>query len=72
MAAPTVRVRIGFTANEITLDGLVRGILDTGQVGGAVTLTDVTTEGQSVTGNRGRSRDLDRLFNRLCHSTTVK
>lgn len=34
MAKPTVRVRIGFTANEFTLDDLVRGILDTGQLGG--------------------------------------
>ena len=59
MAKPTVRVRIGFTANEFTLDDLVRGVLDTGQLGGAVTLTDVTTDVQSVSVNRGRSRDLD-------------
>ena len=59
MAKPTVRVRIGFTANEFTLNDLVRGILDTGQLGGAVTLTDVTTDVQSVSVNRGRSRGLD-------------
>ena len=59
MAAPTTRVRIGFTANEFTLDDLVRGVLDTGQLGGAVTLTDVTADVQSVSVNRGRSRDLD-------------
>lgn len=59
MAAPTVRVRIGFTSNEFTLDDLVRGVLDTGELGGGVTLSDVTSDAQSISVNRGRSRDLD-------------
>jgi len=59
MAQPTVRVRIGFTANEFTLDDLVRGVLNTGQLGGAVTYSDVTEDVQSISISRGRSRDLD-------------
>ena len=35
MAQPTTRVRIGFTPNEFTLDDVIRGILDTGELGGA-------------------------------------
>ena len=66
MAAPTVRVRIGFTANEFTLDDLVRGVLDTGQLGGAVTYSDVTSDVQSVSINRGRSRDTDSFFAGSC------
>ena len=66
MAAPTVRVRIGFTANEFTLDDLVRGVLDTGQLGGAITYTDVTSDVQSVSINRGRSRDTDSFFAGSC------
>lgn len=66
MAAPTVRVRIGFTPDTFTLDDLVRGILDTGKLGGATTLTDVTSDVQSVTINRGRSRDLDSFFTGSC------
>ena len=67
MAAPTVRVRIGFTPDTFTLDDLVRGILDTGKLGGATTLTDVTSDVQSVTINRGRSRDLDSFFTGSCN-----
>lgn len=60
MAQPTVRVRIGFTQNTFTLDDLVRGALDSGSVlGGATVLTDVTSDVQSVSISRGRSRDLD-------------
>ena len=59
MAAPTTRVRIGFTPDTFTLDDLIRGVLDTGKLGGATTLTDVTSDVQSVTISRGRSRDLD-------------
>ena len=66
MAAPTVRVRIGFTANEFTLDDLVRGVLDTGQLGGAITYTDVTSDVQSVSISRGRSRDLDTFTTGSC------
>ena len=66
MAAPTVRVRIGFTANEFTLDDLVRGVLDTGQLGGATPLTDVTSDVQSVSISRGRSRDLDTFTTGSC------
>tara|TARA_R100001463_G_scaffold29626_1_gene67340 strand:- start:2562 stop:3791 length:1230 start_codon:yes stop_codon:yes gene_type:complete len=58
MAQPTVRVRVGFTPNEFTLDDLVRGVLDSGELGGAVSLTDVTADVQSVTISRGRSREL--------------
>ena len=36
MAAPTIRVRMGFTPNTFTLDDLVRGVLDSGELGGAV------------------------------------
>jgi len=66
MAQPTVRVRIGFTQNTFTLDDLIRGVLDSGQLGGAVTLTDVTSDVQSVAINRGRSRDLDTFFTGTC------
>jgi hypothetical protein len=60
MAAPTLRVRFGFTPNVFTLDDAVRGRLTSGNVlGGAVTLTDVTSYVQSVSINRGRSRDLN-------------
>ena len=59
MAAPTTRVRIGFTPDTFTLDDLIRGVLDTGKLGGATTLTDVTSDVQSITISRGRSRDLD-------------
>jgi len=66
MAQPTIRVRLGFTANEFTLDDLVRGILDSGQLGGAVTLTDVTNDVQNVAISRGRSKDLDSFFTGSC------
>lgn len=66
MAQPTIRVRLGFTANTFTLDDLVRGILDTGQLGGAVTLTDVTSDVQNVAISRGRSKDLDSFFTGNC------
>jgi len=66
MAQPTVRVRIGFTANEFTLDDLVRGVLDTGQLAGAVTYSDVTDDVQSISINRGRSRDLDTFLAGSC------
>ena len=59
MAQPTVRVRIGFTPNTFTLDDLVRGVLDVGELAGATVLTDVTSDVQSVSISRGRSRDLD-------------
>ena len=66
MAQPTIRVRLGFTPNEFTLDDLVRGILDSGQLGGAVTLTDVTADVQNVSISRGRSKDLDSFFTGSC------
>ena len=66
MAQPTIRVRLGFTPNEFTLDDLVRGILDSGQLGGAVTLTDVTNDVQNVAISRGRSKDLDSFFTGSC------
>ncbi len=66
MAQPTIRVRLGFTPNEFTLDDLVRGILDSGQLGGAVTLTDVTNDVQNVAISRGRSKDLDSFFTGNC------
>ena len=66
MAQPTIRVRLGFTPNEFTLNDLVRGILDTGQLGGAVTLTDVTNDVQNVAISRGRSKDLDSFFTGSC------
>ena len=66
MAQPTIRVRLGFTPNEFTLDDLIRGILDSGQLGGAVTLTDVTNDVQNVAINRGRSKDLDSFFTGTC------
>ena len=60
MAAPTLRVRFGFTPNRFTLDDAIRGRLDSGNVlGGATTFTDVTSFVQSVSINRGRSRDLN-------------
>lgn len=58
MAAPVVRVRIGFTQNTFTLDDLVRGVLNSAELGGATPLTDVTSDVQSVSISRGRSRDL--------------
>ena len=58
MAAPVIRVRIGFTQNTFTLDDLVRGVLDSAELGGATPLTDVTSDVQSVNITRGRSRDL--------------
>jgi len=66
MAQPTVRVRIGFTQNTFTLDDLVRGVLDSAELGGAVTLTDVTSDVQSVSISRGRSRDLDTFTTGSC------
>jgi len=66
MATPQVRVRLGFTPNTFTLDDLVRGVLDTGQLGGAVTLTDVTSDVQNVAISRGRSKDLDSFFTGSC------
>jgi hypothetical protein len=60
MAAPTLRVRFGFTPNVFTLDDAIRGRLSAGNIlGGATTLTDVTSFVQSVSINRGRSRDLN-------------
>jgi len=66
MAQPTIRVRLGFTPNTFTLDDLVRGILDTGELGGGVTLTDVTSDVQNVAISRGRSKDLDSFFTGNC------
>ena len=66
MAQPTVRVRVGFTANEFTLDDAIRGLLGTGELGGAVSLTDVTSDVQSITINRGRSKDLESFFTGSC------
>jgi len=66
MAQPTVRVRLGFTPNTFTLDDLVRGVLDVGQLGGAVTLTDVTADVQNIAISRGRSKDLDSFFTGSC------
>ena len=66
MAAPTLRVRIGFTPDTFTLDDLIRGVLDTGKLGGATTLSDVTSDVQSVSINRGRSRDTDSFFTGSC------
>jgi hypothetical protein len=66
MAQPTVRVRLGFTPDTFTLDDLVRGVLDTGQLGGAVTLTDVTADVQNIAISRGRSKDLDSFFTGSC------
>ncbi len=60
MAAPTLRVRFGFTPNVFTLDDLIRGTLSAGNIlAGAVILTDVTNFVQNVTISRGRSRDLN-------------
>jgi len=60
MAAPTLRVRFGFTPNVFTLDDAIRGVLSAGNVlAGAVVLTDVTSFVQSVSISRGRSRDLN-------------
>ena len=66
MAAPTVRVRIGFTQNTFTLDDLVRGVLDSAELAGATPLTDVTSDVQSVSIRRGRSRDLETFFTGTC------
>ena len=66
MAAPTIRVRIGFTQNTFTLDDLVRGVLDSAELGGATPLTDVTSDVQSVSISRGRSRDLDTFRTGTC------
>ena len=66
MAQPTVRVRIGFTQNTFTLDDLVRGVLDSAELGGATPLTDVTSDVQNVTISRGRSRDLDTFKTGTC------
>jgi hypothetical protein len=60
MAAPTLRVRFGFTPNTFTLDDAIRGRLSSGNVlGGATTFTDVTSFVQSVSISRGRARDLN-------------
>jgi len=66
MAQPTVRVRIGFSQNTFTLDDLVRGVLDSAELGGATIFTDVTSDVQSVSINRGRSRDLETFFAGTC------
>lgn len=67
MAQPTTRVRLGFTPNVFTLDDLARGVLDTNELGGASTpLTDVTSDVQSITINRGRSKDLESFFTGSC------
>ena len=66
MAQPTIRVRLGFTPNTFTLDDLVRGVLDSGQLGGSVELTDVTSDVQNVAISRGRSKDLDSFFTGSC------
>ena len=66
MAQPTVRVRIGFTPNEFTLDDVIRGILGSGELAGAVSLSDVTSDVQSITINRGRSKDLESFFTGSC------
>jgi len=66
VAQPTIRVRLGFTPNTFTLDDLVRGVLDTGQLGGAIELTDVTSDVQNVAISRGRSKDLDSFFTGSC------
>jgi len=66
MAAPVVRVRIGFTQNTFALDDLVRGVLDSAELGGATPLTDVTSDVQSISINRGRSRDTDSFFAGSC------
>ena len=66
MAQPTVRVRIGFTQNTFTLDDLVRGVLDSAELAGATPLTDVTSDVQSVSIRRGRSRDLETFFTGTC------
>ena len=66
MAQPTTRVRIGFNPNTFTLDDLARGVLDTSELGGGTTLTDVTSDVQSITINRGRSKDLESFFTGSC------
>lgn len=66
MAQPTTRVRIGFTQNTFTLDDLVRGVLDSAELGGATPLTDVTSDVQSITITRGRSKDLESFFTGSC------
>ena len=44
MAQPTIRVRLGFTPTTFTLDDLIRGLLDSGTLGGSTVLTDVTDD----------------------------
>ena len=66
MAAPTTRVRMGFTQNTFTLDDLIRGVLGTSELGGATPLTDVTADVQSVNISRGRSRDTDSFDTGSC------
>ena len=67
MAAPTLRVRFGFVPNVFTLDDAIRGTLSTSNVlGGSVTLTDVSSFVQSVSINRGRSRDLNSFSSGSC------
>ena len=67
MAAPTLRVRFGFVPNVFTLDDAIRGTLSTSNVlGGTVTLTDVSSFVQSVSINRGRSRDLNSFSSGSC------
>ncbi len=67
MAAPTLRVRFGFVPNVFTLDDAIRGTLSTSNVlGGSITLTDVTSFVQSVSINRGRSRDLNSFSSGSC------
>ena len=67
MAAPTLRVRFGFTPNTFTLDDAIRGRLSSGNVlGGATTFTDVTSFVQSVSISRGRARDLNAFTSGSC------
>ena len=67
MAAPTLRVRFGFTPNVFTLDDAIRGRLSAGNVlGGATTFTDVTSFVQSVSISRGRARDLNAFTSGSC------
>lgn len=66
MAQPTIRVRLGFTSDVFTLDDLVRGVLDSGLLGGSSLLTDVTSDVQNIAISRGRSKDLDSFFTGSC------
>ena len=66
MAQPTIRVRLGFTPTTFTLDDLIRGLLDSGTLGGSTVLTDVTDDVQNVAVSRGRSKDLDSFFTGSC------